>query len=70
MNERNPILLCKEIKVFYSLIQWLIVKIRQCCMVPSATVSHSIREKHFRYAICVEAEKIAYFLTSTHFVLA
>ena len=31
--------------------------------------SMTIREKHFHWAICVEAEKIGYFFTSTRFVL-
>ena len=72
MNERDLKLTCEEIKGF--LLSYPVANCRNWTMLSlhlsSATFNDSIREKHLRYAICVEAEKIAYFFTSTHFILA
>ena len=65
MNERDLKLTRKEIKRFDSLIQWQVIDFVPTTLygslfihLPSATFNHSIREKYFRYAICVEAVKI------------
>ena len=36
MNERDLKLICKQIKIFYSFIQWQIVEIGQCYTVACA----------------------------------
>ena len=58
MNERDLKVTCKEIKEFDSLIQWQIVEFVRTTLydslfisLPSATFSHPVREKYFRYAI-------------------
>ena len=68
MNERDVNPTCKEIKGFDSLIQWQIVEFVRTSLygslfihLPSATFNNSIRVKHFRNEIYVEAVKLTIF---------